>query len=100
MYYPYSENKDADQLRGYREADLRLCFRPCKLLVFSRTGSFILFYNVLFKCHSYKRQSVYLKSYMNRRIRKPTFYICKNKSADQLCSNSTADQCQASRQLM
>ena len=38
MYYPCSENKDADQLRGYREADLRLCFRPCKLLVFSRTG--------------------------------------------------------------
>ena len=43
MYYPCSENKDADQLRGYREADLRLCFRPCKLLVFSRTGS----------CHKY-----------------------------------------------
>ena len=41
MYYPCSENKDADQLRGYREADLRLCFRPCKLLVFSRTGSII-----------------------------------------------------------
>ena len=40
MYYPCSENKDADQLRGYREADLRLCFRPCKLLVFSCTGSF------------------------------------------------------------
>ena len=39
MYYPCSENKDTDQLRGYREADLRLCFRPCKLLVFSRTGS-------------------------------------------------------------
>ena len=47
MYYPCSENKDADQLRGYREADLRLCFRPCKLLVFSRTGSNIvnIFYN-------------------------------------------------------
>ena len=43
MYYPCSENKDADQLRGYREADLRLCFRPCKLLVFSRTGSFYNF---------------------------------------------------------
>ena len=41
MYYPCSENKDADQLRGNREADLRLCFRPCKLLVFSRTGSFL-----------------------------------------------------------
>ena len=26
MYYPCSENKGADQLRGYREADLRLCF--------------------------------------------------------------------------
>ena len=26
MYYPYSENKGADQLRSYREADLRLCF--------------------------------------------------------------------------
>ena len=55
MYYPCSENKDADQLRGYREADLRLCFRPCKLLVFSRTGSYvtkfyllIVFWQILF----------------------------------------------------
>ena len=39
MYYPYSENKDADQLRGYREADLRLCFCICKKPVFSRRGS-------------------------------------------------------------
>ena len=39
MFYPCSENKGADQLRGYREADLRLCFRLCKLLVFSCTGS-------------------------------------------------------------
>ena len=28
------ENKDADQLRGNREADLRLCFRICKNPVF------------------------------------------------------------------
>ena len=35
-----SENKGADQLRGYREADLRLCFRICKNPVFSRRGSF------------------------------------------------------------
>ena len=34
LYYPYNENKGADQLRGYREADLRLCFRLCRLLVF------------------------------------------------------------------
>ena len=26
-YYLCSENKGADQLRGYREAGLRLCFR-------------------------------------------------------------------------
>ena len=33
------ENKGADQLRGHREADLRLCFRICKKPVFSRHGS-------------------------------------------------------------
>ena len=41
LYYPSSENNAADQLRGYREADLRLCFRLCRLLVFPRGGSFI-----------------------------------------------------------
>ena len=35
LYYPCSENKGADQLRGYREVDLRLCFRICKKPVFS-----------------------------------------------------------------
>ena len=33
LYYPCSENKGADQLRGYREADLRLCIGICKMLV-------------------------------------------------------------------
>ena len=37
--YLCSENKGADQLRGYREADLRLCFRNCQKPVFSRRGS-------------------------------------------------------------
>ena len=37
--FPCSENKGADQLCGYREADLRLCFRICKKPVFSRRGS-------------------------------------------------------------
>ena len=41
LYYLCSENKGADQLRGDREADLRLCFRICKMLVFSRHGSFV-----------------------------------------------------------
>ena len=39
LYYPCSENKGADQLRGYREVDLRLCFRICKNPFFSRRGS-------------------------------------------------------------
>ena len=30
MYYLCSENKGTDQLSGYCEADLRLCFRICK----------------------------------------------------------------------
>ena len=34
LYYLNSENKD-DQLRGYYEADLRLCIHICKKLVFS-----------------------------------------------------------------
>ena len=39
MYYPSSENKGADQLRSYCEADLRLCFRLGTLLVFPCGGS-------------------------------------------------------------
>ena len=35
VYYQCSENKDADQRLGNREADLRVCFRICRLLVFS-----------------------------------------------------------------
>ena len=42
LYYLCSENKGADQLCGYRKADLRLCFRICKSLVFSSRGSYIL----------------------------------------------------------
>ena len=40
LYYPCSENKGADQLRSNREADLRLCFRLCRLLVFPCGGSY------------------------------------------------------------
>ena len=40
LYYPCSESKGADQLCGYRTADLRFCFRICKKPVFSQRGSF------------------------------------------------------------
>ena len=43
LYYPCSENKGADQLRSYCKADLRLCFRLCRLLVFPCGGSFNYF---------------------------------------------------------
>ena len=44
MYYLCSENKGADQLRGYRESDLRLCFRICKKPVYSRRGSICVYH--------------------------------------------------------
>ena len=37
-----SENEGADQLRSYCEADLRLCLRLFRLLVFPCSGSFII----------------------------------------------------------
>ena len=63
LYYPSSENKGADQLCSYCEADLCLCFRPCRLSVFPRGGS-----------------------NMSRLMRKPTICMCENKDADQLIS--------------
>ena len=53
LYYPCSENKGADQLRGYREADLRLCFRMCKKPVFSRRGCLEICDLQFYRHHSY-----------------------------------------------
>ena len=39
LYYPCCENKGADQLRSYCEADLRLSFRIGQIPIFSRCGS-------------------------------------------------------------
>ena len=43
LYYPCSENKGADQLRGHREADLRLCFHisydAAQMINFRTAGS-------------------------------------------------------------
>ena len=67
MYYPCSENKGADQLRGYRDADLRLCFRICKLLVFLCGGSNVSFIAISkpikeIKAHSLKQEPTHEKS--------------------------------------
>ena len=42
LYYSCSENKGPDQLCGYREPDLRLCFRTCRLLIFPCSASFVV----------------------------------------------------------
>ena len=57
LYYPSGENKGADQLRGHREADLRLCFRICQNPVFSRRGSYRIeyFWN---KLHGFEMTTV------------------------------------------
>ena len=59
LYYPCSENKGADQLCGYREADLRLCFRICKKPVFSQRGSYINFTLKMFKNDSAEQTNTY-----------------------------------------
>ena len=41
MYYWCRENKSGDQLCGYRDADLRLCFHICKKILFSHDTYFL-----------------------------------------------------------
>ena len=43
LYYLSSENKGADQLRGHREADLRLCFRIYVKRLFSHDATQMIF---------------------------------------------------------
>ena len=110
MYYPCSENKGADQLRGYREADLRLCFRICKTTVFSRRGSLfqccILYKEnnrILYSLHCVQKyikteQNIlemiteYKHEHLSLVVRKPAFCIYENKDAYQLRGNREADQ--------
>ena len=67
LYYPSSENKGADQLRSYREADLRLCFRLCRLLVFPRGGSHDLFCKFLnLRTKTYRTTDKYMQSTYER----------------------------------
>ena len=45
LYYPCSKNKGPDQLRGYGETDLCLCFRICMQNVNFLTIRLICFYH-------------------------------------------------------
>ena len=42
--------------------------------------------------YTYCNNIHFIENHMSRVMRKPTFCICENKGADQLCSNCTADQ--------
>ena len=60
LYYLCSENKGADQLRGYREADLRLCLRICKCW-FSHDAAHFIFDNLMtIRLQKEKKTSPYL----------------------------------------
>ena len=54
LYYLCSENNGADQLCGYRAADLRLCFCICKKQVFSSCS---LYYTLRKHAHALCRDS-------------------------------------------
>ena len=51
LYLPSSENKGAGQFCSYCTADLRLCFRICKNLIFSLCGSFFFRYEIPYVSH-------------------------------------------------
>ena len=79
MHYLYRENKGDDQLHGYREADLRLCFRICKNPFFSQRGSYVKpDHHLCFPRHE-KTCCLHIM-------------IFKNKDADQLHGSHEADQ--------
>ena len=102
LYYPCSENKGADQLRGHREADLRLCFRICKKPVFSRRGSFDMMVTNDFETFAYMAVcTLYNQTNINTillifclfglRFYVPvnTFSVISGRSHRFLCSTST-----------
>ena len=53
LYYLCSENKGADQLRGYREADLRLCFS------IRQKAGFLTMRLICLLCQSIHFQNIY-----------------------------------------
>ena len=56
-YYPCSENKGADQLRGYREADLRLCFRIYAKCWFSHNAA-QMYVGIFYVCEAQREHNL------------------------------------------
>ena len=96
LSYPCSENKGADQLCCYCEADLRLCFRIGKYLVFMSRDSFNFHpQEVIMMLEQSTRD---FQSLIDRSLKfrtseeeKLSYPCSENKGADQLCSYCEAD---------
>ena len=113
MYYLCRENKDADQLRGYREADLRLfshmqnvgflmtrLYNNVTLTVKWKVQVVPQSNDIAYETHQVEKEffivhcsSAVIKDY-NYELRhgEPAFCKCENKGADQLRGNCVADQ--------
>ena len=68
LYYLCSENKGADQLRGDRKADLRLCFRICKNPVFSQLISFVSIETDFVICEMCYNEVIYIRTIGNNHL--------------------------------
>ena len=72
------ENKDADQLRNYRESDQRLCFRYILNPKFQASSNLLLLYNPVYVGPGRKPRRPVLSqrcSYLSRVIRRPFFRL-------------------------
>ena len=87
MYYRCSENKGADQLHGYREADLRLRFRICKKPVFPRCGSIYVEANVIKMCDTFLNVFFFRKFFIDAAI--ATYQTIKWHSLDKCRLNNS-----------
>ena len=94
LYYPYSKNKGADQLRSYCEADLRLCFRLCRLFVFPCGDSnyipILIFPDKYITVYG-QPGSLHLGKQPHHTVTLLYYPCSENKGADQLRSYCEAD---------
>ena len=86
LYYLSSENKGANQLCSYCEADLHLCFRLCSLLVFPWGGSYFSYFEKIGNFHqefflyfSYFCTKHRLWDVLELPRRLPTIYVLEQK---------------------
>ena len=65
LYYPYSQNKGADQLRSYCETDLRLCFHICRAKLIC---AFVFPYADCWFSHEVSQMTLYLINYVHSKF--------------------------------